>query len=88
MPDSDASSGLPFFYTNVVHLSIGPFDLTMDFGFESPEDRHHEGHRHSTVARVAMSPSHAKSMLKVLVDRIASYEEQYGVIPSPHFEDH
>ena len=88
MPDSEASNELPFFYANVVHLSMGPFDMTMDFGFESPEDRHSDGHHHATVARVAMSPSHAKSMLKVLVDRIASYEEAYGVIPSPHFHDH
>jgi hypothetical protein len=75
---------LPFFYVNAMHLSASPFDFTMDFAFNP--SGHHHGQMHPTV-RIAMSPSHAKSMLKVLADRVAMYEEEHGVIPSPHYTD-
>ena len=76
---------LPVFYANVVHFATGPFDLVMDFGMQGPEHRRQGGHSFDNVARVVMSLSHAKSMLTVLADRIARYEQQYGIIPSPHY---
>ena len=74
---------VPFVYSNAVHFSQGPFDITMDFGTHParPEQKAHFQH----AVRVVMSMSHAKSMLKVLADRIADYEQRFGIIPSPHY---
>jgi Protein of unknown function (DUF3467) len=75
-------------YANVVQMTSGPFDLILDFGFRSPEElaRGQEG-GYEVVARVAMSLSHAKSMLPLLARVIADYEKQFGPIPSPGFGD-
>jgi hypothetical protein len=75
-------------YANMVQMTIGPFDLVLDFGFRSPEEavRGEEG-GHEVVARVAMSLSHAKSMLPLLAKLIADYEQKFGQIPAPGFDD-
>jgi hypothetical protein len=73
-----------FFYVNAVHLTLNPFDITMDFAYHPSG---HHGHHFHPAVRIAMSPSHAKSMLKILADRVASYEQEFGVIPSPHYSD-
>lgn len=77
----------PFFYANVMEITTGPFDLTIDFGYKEPEQAKRRSPDYTRVARVAMSPSHAKSMARILLEQIARYEEAFGVIPSPHFED-
>lgn len=81
MPDE-----FPSFYANVVQITSGPFDLTMDFGFKTPEQLQAGGSAHDRVARVSMSLSHAKSMLPLLARAIADYESQVGSIPAPGFE--
>jgi hypothetical protein len=73
-------------YANVVRLTPGPFDLVMDFGFSTPEHRVRQSTEFVTVARIAMSLGHAKSMLPLLAKAIADYEKQVGEIPSPGFE--
>jgi len=73
-------------YSNVVRMTTGPFDLVMDFGFSTPEHRARQSTEFVTVARVAMSLGHAKSMLPLLAKAIADYETQVGHIPSPGFE--
>jgi hypothetical protein len=85
--ESDSNRGdLPFFYANTVEMLMGPFDLTIDFGFKSPEAAKRGSPDWDRLARVSMSPSHAKSMLKLLLDHIQAYEEQFGMIPSPHYD--
>ena len=75
-------------YANVVQMAIGPFDMVLDFGFRSPEEaaRGEEG-SYDVVARVAMSVGHAKSMIPLLAKLIAEYEEKFGPIPAPGFDD-
>lgn len=78
---------IPFYYANVVEFTMSPFDLTIDFGFKTPEQVKGQSPDWDHVARVSMSPSHAKSMLKFLLDQVQAYEERFGMIPSPHYED-
>jgi hypothetical protein len=86
MPTSNPSEQVPFFYANVVEFTMGPFDLTIDFGFKTPDQVKRQSPDWDRVARVSMSPSHAKSMLKILLDHIQAYEQQFGMIPSPHYD--
>jgi hypothetical protein len=75
-------------YANVVQMYLGPFDMVLDFGFRSPEElARGEEADHEVVSRVAMSLSHAKSMLPLMAKIIADYEEKFGTIPSPGFGD-
>jgi hypothetical protein len=71
-------------YVNASHVRIGPYDLTIDFGLQSSI---HDRESHDPLFRVTMSLSHAKSLLKILADQVAHYEEHYGVVPSPHYKD-
>lgn len=81
----------PFVYANVVYVSLGPYDVTMDFGYQSPEDRQpqEEGSTPSyrRVVRVAMSHGHAKSLIPLLARLIARLESEAGSIPTPGFEE-
>jgi hypothetical protein len=74
-------------YANVVRINTGPFDLVMDFGFMSPEHTRRGSTEYESVVRVAMSLAHAKSMVPVLANVIAQYEQQVGRIAAPGFED-
>jgi hypothetical protein len=74
-------------YANVVEVTAGAFDLVIDFGFKTPEATKKQSPEYENVARVAMSLSHAKSMLPVLAKIIAQYEQQIGPITAPGFDD-
>jgi hypothetical protein len=74
-------------YANVVQITTGPFDLTLDFGFKSPERLRAQSPDFDIVARVSMSLGHAKSMIPLLTAQIAQYEQQVGPIPAPGFEE-
>jgi len=82
MSDED----VPFFYANVVTITTGPFDMVVDFGFVGPENVAADGVTPQRRVRIAMSPSSAKSILRILAEQIQSYEEKFGEIPSPHWE--
>lgn len=81
---ADPSQGV---YADVVRIAAGPYDLVMDFGFRSPEEQRQDPSAFTTVARVSMSLAHAKSMLPLLAQGIAEYEQQWGEIPVPGFGD-
>ena len=74
-------------YTNAVEITVGPYDLVMDFGFKTPEATKKGSPDVEPVARVAMSLAHAKSMLPLLARVIADYEDKVGPITAPGFED-
>lgn len=76
----------PLVYTNVVQMTTGPYDLVMEFGFKTPEQTQRGSTEYETVVRVAMSLSHAKSMIPLIANQIAQYEQQVGEIPAPGFE--
>lgn len=77
----------PPIYANVASLTTGPFDVVMDFGFKTPEQAKKGSPDFEIVARIAMSVSHAKSMLPLLAKLIAQYEQQFGPVPAPGFDD-
>ena len=74
-------------YANVVEFTVSPYDMVIDFGFKPPEQQRRGGTDHEVVARVAMSLGHAKSMLPLLANMIAQYEQNVGTIPAPGFDD-
>ncbi len=74
-------------YANVAHITTGPFDMILDFGFRSPEQLAARPTEYLVVARVAMSLAHAKSMLPILAKAIADYENRVGTITAPGFDD-
>ncbi len=77
----------PLVYANVVHMTAGAYDLVMDFGFRTPEQTTRRSTEYESVVRVAMSLSHAKSMIPLLATLISQYEQQAGTIPSPGFDE-
>lgn len=85
MPDGNNQT--PLVYANVVQMTTGPYDLVMEFGFKTPEQTQRGSTEYETAVRVAMSLSHAKSMIPLLANQIAQYEQQIGEIPAPGFED-
>ena len=96
-PDDDSRRKLRFegmpdetpnpIYANVVQVTYGPFDMILDFGFKSPERLRTGSPEYEIVARVAMSLSHAKSMLPLLARMIADYESKIGPITAPGFDE-
>lgn len=77
----------PLVYANVVQMTTGPYDIVMDFGFKTPEQTTRGSTEYETVVRVAMSLSHAKSMIPLLANLVSQYEQRVGTIPSPGFEE-
>ena len=84
---TDGKESPPLVYANVVQITTGPFDLVMDFGFKTPEQTRRGSTEYESVVRVAMSLAHAKSMVPILANVIARYEQQVGPITAPGFED-
>lgn len=84
---TDGKESPPLVYANVVQITPGPFDLVMDFGFKTPEQLARGTIEYDSVVRVAMSLAHAKSMVPILANVIAQYEQQVGPITAPGFDD-
>ena len=88
------STECPRFYTNFTNLASGPYDLTFTF-LEARADvptlapGEEIGPPNPTthpVAQVVMSWGHAKAILPLLVKLVAQYEETFGEIPAPGFD--
>ena len=73
-------------YANVVRITAGSYDLILDFGYRSPEQAQRTQADFDVVCRVAMSLAHAKSMLPLLAKAIADYEQRFGEIVVPNFD--
>jgi hypothetical protein len=74
-------SEVPFFYTNTVSIAMSQNDITIDFGYKTPEQAKETAEIFEKIARVSMSPSHAKHMVLVLKGLLDKYEEAIGEIP-------
>lgn len=72
---------IPFFYTNIVGVSLSPSDVTIDFGYKTPEQAKAKEKTFGIAARVSMSPNLAKTMLIVLKELLSTYEKGIGEIP-------
>ncbi|MCI0578847.1 MAG: DUF3467 domain-containing protein [Chloroflexi bacterium] len=65
-------------YSNVAFISHTPAEMVLDFAQFLP--RMPKG---SVVARVIMSPMHAKMLQQALAQNVANYERQFGEIRLP-----
>jgi hypothetical protein len=91
-PQAASDERPPRFYTNGVHVAVGPYDATLTF-LESditilPEE---QVGPHIPVltarAQVVMSLGCAKALIPILVKSISDYEQQFGAVPAPGFEE-
>jgi len=76
----------PSYYANSVQVSSQPFDMRFSFGVNRM--RGDNDIENKIVAEVVMSHAHAKTMLPIIAKLLAEYENQYGTIPAPGFEEH
>ncbi len=60
-------------YSNMAQIAHGPEEFVMDFANLVPPTG-------QLVARVIISPSHAKRLMQALNDNIRKYEEKFGTI--------
>ena len=88
-------AGQPLSYCNGVGVAMSPWDFTMQFTLTSAAmaSRHEVSGMEATptppelsvdqqvVARLVMSPQHAKAFHALLTGNIANYESQFGEIP-------
>lgn len=66
-------------YSNEALVAHGPEEFTLDFCFFSPV---HPA-QGQLVARVVLSPIHARRFLNALETNIRRYESRFGPIPRP-----
>jgi Protein of unknown function (DUF3467) len=75
----------PVYYANVMQAHVGAYDFVIDFGVKRPETA--PSAAPEPACRIIMSLGHAKTMLPIMARLIAAYEEQFGVIPAPGYEE-
>ena len=63
-------------YSNFSMIAHTPNEFVLDFGSSLPGK---EGI--TVVARVIVSPQHAKALIESLKQNVGKYEEQFGTIP-------
>jgi hypothetical protein len=71
-------SDLTAVYSNIAFITHSPAELILDFGQILPRTP-----KGKIMARVIMSPMHAKALLQALAQNIATYEQQFGEIKVP-----
>jgi len=60
-------------YANSILIQTGPYDFVFNFGQQI-------GNTLKVNSRIAMSPQHSKSFLKILKENIEQYEKTFGEI--------
>jgi hypothetical protein len=75
----DLPKDLKSVYSNVAFINYTPAEMVLDFAQVLPRTP-----RGSLMARVIMSPIHAKLLHAALGQNIANYENQFGEIRLPH----
>ena len=78
-----ASDAYVTLYVNDTQIQISPWDFRFLLGVivSTPDDR--SSVRIQQVGEVRMSPQHAKTVARVLLQQIQNYEEHVGQIPQP-----
>jgi hypothetical protein len=74
----DIPRDLKAVYANVAFISHTPAEMVLDFAQVLPRMP-----RGSVMARVIMSPMHAKMLQIALAQNVANYERQFGEIRLP-----
>ncbi len=62
-------------------MRVGPGEVSIIFAYA--DDIPSVGPNLTELVHIAMTPTHAKTMARVLTDVLKLYEEQFGTIP-PH----
>jgi len=62
-------------YSDQALISHNPFGFTFDFAQQIPQM-----HILKILARVAMSPQHAKAFMEALMENVKKYEEKFGEV--------
>lgn len=75
---------VPAFYANSIQLLVSLFDITLiigqvGFGPDGELEMRE-------VAKLSLSPQHAKALAGTLTKRVADYERQFGTIVAPPSE--
>ena len=65
-------------YSNIATIIAGPAEFFLDFGRVVPGRAEMR-----VVARVILSPVHAKQLAVALTENIRRYEQSHGAIPMP-----
>lgn len=96
-PDGPAPSAAPEWtnqgenvvFANALTINGGAFDVMLVFGRQDqpipvvPNSQPPV----TEVVRVGMSWGHAKSMIPLLARMVAQYEERFGAVPAPGFDE-
>lgn len=72
-------------YTNSVNVALTQWDLTLDFQFATPAPGSaadvNPPFAAERVARLVMSPTHAKVLSEALRNAVAEWESRFGQMP-------
>src|ERR1044071_1876000 len=77
---ADAQTRVPMFYSNGTTLVFGVFDFRVLFLNHGPSLAGGEVALRSAI-EVGMSPQHMKEFPIAMSERVAQYEQMYGLIP-------
>jgi hypothetical protein len=73
--DDDVAVGL---YSNFQLVGSNDTEFVVDFAYVLPNQP-----RGKVRSRVILAPRHAKSLMRMLAERVADYEARFGEIPLP-----
>jgi hypothetical protein len=71
---------IPVIYANSIELGFSLYDVMLVLGQTIRQDK--ETSVVNQVARVMLSPQHAKVIARILAEKLAEYEQRFGPIPA------
>jgi hypothetical protein len=85
IPDWAGGGEIPSLYVNSTGIAMSQWDLTIDFQLATPPDELSPGETYRgarRVARIVMSPTHAKVIAESLSAAVRDWQERFGALPS------
>lgn len=79
MQQQSQQQALPDFYADAFQITVTPFGVNMTFSLRDPHPAPGRLVPGTEVARVRMSPEHAKIVAMMMVNQIRQYERQSGI---------
>jgi hypothetical protein len=73
------SNPVPEFYADAFQVTVSPFGVNMTFSLRDPHPSAGKLVPGTDMARVRMSPEHAKIMAMMLIRQIRNYERDSGI---------
>ncbi len=84
-PDWQDGGDAPSLYANSTGIAMSQWDITIDFQLATPPERLPPGETRieaRPVARIVMSPTHAKVLAESISTTIRDWEGRFGALPS------